>query len=86
MSTVINTAGHAIDLADGRTIAPGETVNDLDVQHPHNALLVVSGRLYVTEGRTPRKAPTEEALVKAAVKDNTPAESADADKTSKETI
>lgn len=53
MSTVLNAAGHPVDLDDGRTLAPGEST-EADAMLPHNRVLVTSGALLVTEGSTPR--------------------------------
>lgn len=53
MSTVLNAAGYPVDLADGRTLAPGESV-EVDESLPHNRVLIVNGQLYVTEGKKPR--------------------------------
>lgn len=59
MSTVLNVAGHPIDLDDGRTLAPGEEAEDVNTDHPHNRVLVVRGHLTVLEGTTPRKTQPE---------------------------
>jgi hypothetical protein len=53
-STVVCTAPHAVDLADGRTLAPGETAVDVDTSDAHNRGLVLDGSLGVTKGTTPR--------------------------------
>jgi hypothetical protein len=39
------TPGPPVDLADGRVLAPGETVKSLDLKEPHNRQLVDAGRL-----------------------------------------
>lgn len=69
-STVLNVAGYAIDLDDGRTLAPGKTA-EVDADQPHNRALVVNGHLLVTEGMTPRKSQPER-LVKQAKADHNP--------------
>lgn len=71
MSTVIGTADHPVDLHDGRMVAPGETVADVDTSHPHQRSLVTDGHLTVVEGKTPRTAPSGEQVRKAAVRDAT---------------
>lgn len=53
-STVVCTATHAVDLDDGRSLAPGETAYEVDTDHPHNRGLVIDGSLVVTDGTTPR--------------------------------
>lgn len=67
--TVIGTASHPVDLSDGRSVAPGETVADVDTTHPHQRALIVNGDLAVSSGTTPRVGPSYEDLVAAAVKD-----------------
>ncbi len=67
MSTVLNVVGHPIDLDDGRTLAPGEEVDGVDTDQPHNRALVVNGHVLVTEGMTPHKAQPDR-LVKEAEK------------------
>lgn len=54
MSTVLNVAGHPIDLDDGRTLAPGEQAEEVNTDHPHNRVLIVEGLATVVEGSTPR--------------------------------
>lgn len=66
MSTVLNVVGHPIDLDDGRTLAPGEEVDQVDTDHPHNRALVVNGHVLVTEGMTPRKAHPDRLVKKVA--------------------
>jgi hypothetical protein len=68
MSTVLNTTGHPIDLSDGRTLAPGESAEDIDTGLSHNRVLVVNGHLLVTEGMTPRTT-TPERVVRDAQKE-----------------
>lgn len=53
-STVVCTATHAVDLDDGRSLAPGETAYDVDTSNAHNRGLVIDGSLNVTDGTTPR--------------------------------
>jgi len=67
MSTVLNVAGHPVDLDNGRTLAPGESVEDIDTGKPHNRVLVVSRQILVTEGSTPRTTQPER-LVRDAVR------------------
>ena len=64
-STVVCTATHAVDLDDGRSLAPGETATDVDTSNAHNRGLVIDGSLYVTDGTTPRVRMADN-LVKAA--------------------
>lgn len=74
MSTVLNVAGHPIDLDDGRTLAPGEQAEDVNTDHPHNRVLVVEGLATVTEGTTPKKTQPERliALASKEVQDEEP--------------
>lgn len=81
--TVIGTATYPVDLSDGRQVAPGETVPDVDLDHPHQRGLVTDGHLTVVEGPTARKAPKPAAIVKAAERDAEAA--ADDGPTTKET-
>lgn len=67
MSTVLNVAGHPIDLNDGRTLAPGEEADGVDTDHPHNRALAVNQHIVVSEGMTPQKTQPER-LVKEAEK------------------
>lgn len=55
MSTVFtNVAGHSIDLDTGRTLAPGEKAEGVNVDHPHNQALIARGKAVAS---TPRKNP-----------------------------
>jgi hypothetical protein len=54
MADVLCTSQHAIDLDDGRTLGPGESADDIDLESAHNRALVLDGHLLVTEGKTPR--------------------------------
>lgn len=54
MSTVLNTASYPVDLHDGRTLAPGEKLDEVDTDHPHQRGLVLDGHLLVLEGKKPR--------------------------------
>ena len=80
--TVIGTGDHPVDLSDGRLVAPGEVVEDVDLNDPHQRALVTDGHLTVLDGKTARKAPTPQALIKAAA---TNAEAVRADADTKET-
>lgn len=64
-STVVCVATHAVDLDDGRSLAPGTTAYDVDTSNPHNRNLVIDGLINVTEGTTPRVRMTDK-LVEAA--------------------
>lgn len=66
MSTVLNVAGHPIDLDDGRTLAPGEQAEEVDTTHPHNRVLVVEGLATVLEGTTPKKTQPDRLVKNAA--------------------
>ena len=64
MSTVLNVASHAVDLHDGRTIAPGESA-DIDIKIEHNARLVAAGLILVeaaapAEVKSPQGKPRED--------------------------
>lgn len=52
--TVFNSRSYPVDLADGRTLAPSETVEGVDLDIEHNRNLVLDGALVVEEGFTPR--------------------------------
>ena len=45
MTEHVNVGVHPEDLADGRVIAPGEKVENLDTKSPHNQRLVDDGVL-----------------------------------------
>lgn len=53
-SKVVCSSSHPIDLSDGRTLAPGESAEDVDTTHPHQRALVLDGHIVVLEGTTPR--------------------------------
>lgn len=53
MAKVLNVSGHPIDLNDGRTLAPGEEADGVDIDHPHNQSLLDSGHVvHVKEQKT----------------------------------
>jgi hypothetical protein len=66
-STVVCVATHAVDLDDGRSLAPGATAYDVDTSSPHNRNLVIDGLLNVTEGTTPRVRQVDKLVEEAAV-------------------
>lgn len=68
-STVVCTATHPVDLDDGTTLGPGQTMEGVDTNHPHNRGLVIDGAITVVDGTTP-KTRKAEALVDEASKDN----------------
>ncbi len=73
------TSSHDEDLADGRTVAPGTYVKDVDIEEPANAALAEEGRLTL---RPPTAEETEKAKKDAAVakaKDATAAKKKDGD-------
>jgi hypothetical protein len=45
--TVVCTATHPVDLADGRSLAPGQSADDVSVTNHHNKALVEGGSLTV---------------------------------------
>lgn len=49
MTRFVAALNHPVDVADGRTLAPGEAITDLDLDDPHNAALVEDGALLETE-------------------------------------
>lgn len=49
MNTVLCVSTHPEDLADGRIISPGETLENVAVDVPHNTRLVEEGRLVVLD-------------------------------------
>lgn len=49
MTKVICTSAHAVDLSDGRTLAPGESATEVDIDHDHQKALVLDGHLYVLD-------------------------------------
>lgn len=69
MGTVINTSTHPVDLSTGRSLAPGETAEEVDTEHPHQRALVIDGHLRVEEGTTPRKRQPAKRVEKAAADD-----------------
>lgn len=70
MAKVICSASHPVDLSTGRSLAPGETAEDVDTDHPHQRTLVVDGLLHVIDGTTPRKRQAAR-LVDVAVDEST---------------
>lgn len=66
LGTVVCTSTHPIDLDDGRELAPGQTVEEVDLDHPHNRTLVLDGSLVVTEGKVPRARHDEQLVSRAA--------------------
>jgi hypothetical protein len=54
IGNVVCTSRHDIDLDTGLSLAPGESAEDVDLDHPHNRALVIDGSLAVTEGSVPR--------------------------------
>lgn len=50
--TVVCTAAHPVDLADGRSLAPGESADDVSINNAHNKVLVDGGDLVVLAGST----------------------------------
>lgn len=53
--TVVCVATHPIDLADGRSLEPGERAASIDVNDPYNAQLIEAGSLLVAEAITTTK-------------------------------
>lgn len=53
MTKILNVAGYAIDLDDGRTLAPGETA-EVDSDQPHNKSLLDRGAALVLEDDKPK--------------------------------
>lgn len=43
VSSILNVSNQTIDLDDGRTLAPGETANSVDLGHPHNKAILGQG-------------------------------------------
>lgn len=54
LATVLGVSTHTVDLSDGRMVAPGEEVVDVDTDDAHNRDLVLDGHIIVLEGMTPR--------------------------------
>lgn len=61
-STVKNTATHAVDLHDGRVLAPGEVAEDVDLNDPHNRALYANGDIMTVKESEPT-APAAEPKV-----------------------
>lgn len=60
LRTVRNVGGSAFDLDDGRTLAPGEVAEGVNVKHPHNDRLKLAGLLAVSEPPGDDDAPPPE--------------------------
>lgn len=59
MSKIINVSGHPVDIDSGRTLAPGETADGVDLEHPHNKALVDDGlAVEVADEKKPKAQPT----------------------------
>lgn len=54
-STAKNVGGSVIDLDDGRSLGPGETAEDVNLEHPHNDRLVLAGLLAACQLETPKE-------------------------------
>lgn len=76
LSTVLGTGRHSVDLDDGRQVAPGATVENVDTSHPHNRGLVLDGHIKVVEGSTPR---TRKDAERVAAAEKAAAEAAEAE-------
>lgn len=79
MATVRNIAGRAVDLSDGRVIAPGETAEDVDTDHAHQRQLVTDELIAVEDGMTPRKRAGVRRTVDQAHRDSEAAEQTEDD-------
>ena len=68
--TVFNAKPYPVDLHDGRTLAPSETADDIELDNEHNRNLVLDGAIVVREGYTPRTsdAAKRQAEIEAAAK------------------
>ena len=53
MSSILNVSNQVIDLDDGRTLAPGEEAVDVDVNHPHNQLILDEGLALTVKDEKP---------------------------------
>lgn len=53
LETVVCVASHPVDLADGRSLEPGEVADGIDVNDPHNAQLVESDAILVRQAKAP---------------------------------
>lgn len=62
--TVFNSKSYPVDLADGRTLAPSETAEDIDLDAEHNRNLVLDGTITVQEGFKPRTSEASKAAEK----------------------
>lgn len=69
-ATVICSAPHPVDLHDGRVLAPGETAEGIDTEHPHQRALVLDGSLHVVDGMTPKKRKSDDLVALAAKADD----------------
>lgn len=58
MAKIVGSARHPVDLSDGRSVAPGEVIDGIDVDgDDHNKQLVADGRLTVLETPQPPAGP-----------------------------
>lgn len=69
MAKVFNTTTYPIDVSDGRVVASGEFLDNVDTDHPHQRNLILDGHLVVQEGTKPRVRQNEK-LVKQASEPN----------------
>lgn len=59
MAKILNVGNHAIDLDDGRTLAPGEEADGIDVDSSHNKSVIDQGLALVVETQPAGKSKAE---------------------------
>lgn len=56
LDTVKNVGASVVDVEDGRSFGPGETLEDVNLRHPHNERLVTAGLIAAVKSNpTPAK-------------------------------
>lgn len=53
----MNVSGHPVDIDSGRTLAPGEVADGVDLKHPHNKSLLDLGLATEIEKKQPKAEP-----------------------------
>lgn len=74
MTKVLNVTTHAIDLDDGRTLAPGETADDIKEGNRHNKTLIEQGLILVVDDEAapdPEPDPDDPPKVPKSAPENT---------------
>lgn len=60
LSAIVNARSYPVTVAGGRTLAPGEKREDVDMDIPHNRGLLLDKHIVVLDGFKPRTRQLEE--------------------------